>query len=209
MNLSKLFEIQAQLDNRIIESKGLQDQDLLDEKILALQVELGELANEWREFKFWKVDPRPNIEEEVKCSACNGTGDLNYDMVQENAESDRRKHEYIDCDECDCSGVSGVRNPLLEEYVDCLHFILSIGLDLEMKEVSVRRLSRTDIVFVFGELFEITSKLRNVHGRKYEYEWLMREFVKLGEMLGFTEAQIEQAYLDKNKVNHERQANGY
>jgi len=39
MNLTKLFEAQAELDKRIVEEKGLQGQNLLDEKILALQVE--------------------------------------------------------------------------------------------------------------------------------------------------------------------------
>ncbi|GAA0415215.1 hypothetical protein GCM10008934_02680 [Virgibacillus salarius] len=47
MNLDKLFPIQKELDTRIEREKGLEGQDLLDKKILALQVELGELANEW------------------------------------------------------------------------------------------------------------------------------------------------------------------
>lgn len=42
------------------------------------------------------------------------------------------------------------------------------------------------------------------------YELTFNLFVGLGEKhLGFTWNQIEQAYLDKNKINHERQANGY
>ena len=44
LNLDKLFKIQAELDNRIIEKKGLQGQALLDKKILALQVELKKEA---------------------------------------------------------------------------------------------------------------------------------------------------------------------
>ncbi len=53
MNWELLFQSQKQLDDHIEKEKGLQGQDLLDKKILALQVELGELANEWRWFKFW------------------------------------------------------------------------------------------------------------------------------------------------------------
>nr|QRZ17780.1 dUTP diphosphatase [Virgibacillus sp. AGTR] len=56
MNLNKLFPIQKELDTRIEREKGLEGQNLLDKKILALQVELGELANEWRGFKFWSKD---------------------------------------------------------------------------------------------------------------------------------------------------------
>lgn len=39
MNLEKLFEMQRVLDERIIKEKGLEGQNLLPQKILALQVE--------------------------------------------------------------------------------------------------------------------------------------------------------------------------
>src|SRR5690625_3278853 len=89
MNLAKLFEAQKELDERIVAEKGLEGQDLLDKKILALLVELGELAQNWRGFKFWSNDQEPRTE----------------------LWDDRLRFH----------------NPLLEEYVDCLHFILSIG----------------------------------------------------------------------------------
>ena len=54
MNLSILFNVQKELDDRILMEKGLTGVDLLPKKILSLQVELGELANELPEvFKFW------------------------------------------------------------------------------------------------------------------------------------------------------------
>lgn len=54
MSLIKLFEMQKTLDERIVNEKGLEGKDLLPEKILALQVELSELANELPEsFKYW------------------------------------------------------------------------------------------------------------------------------------------------------------
>src|SRR5690625_2846559 len=99
MNLEKLFQAQKELDDRIIKEKGLKGRDLLDKKILALQVELGELANEWEMFKFWKENPEPR----------------NYCMACEIPEV-----EAHDC-----------HNSLLEEYVDSLHFILSIGLEMD------------------------------------------------------------------------------
>ncbi|HAM79581.1 dUTP diphosphatase [Ornithinibacillus bavariensis] len=182
MNLQYLFEIQAGLDAHIMEEHPeLKGQDNLDWKILALQVELGECANEWRGFKKWSKDQEPKTK-----------GDWLKSTGIENGR-------FIDVYE----------NPLLEEYVDCLHFILSIGLELDVKEVSLKEVQRTDIVFMFNELFEITSNLRNFYTRIIEYDWLVTEFVKLGEMLGFTWEQIETAYLEKNKVNHERQVNGY
>src|SRR5690625_439798 len=101
MNLEKLFQAQKELDDRIIKEKGLQGQDLLDKKILALLVELGELAQNWRGFKIWSEDQEPR----------------NYCMACEIPEV-----EAHDC-----------HNPLLEEYVDCLHFILSIGLEMDFE----------------------------------------------------------------------------
>ena len=49
------------------------------------------------------------------------------------------------------------------------------------------------------------------HKGKYKGQWYMLVdlFIGLGEMLGFTREQIETAYLDKNKINHQRQENGY
>lgn len=68
MELKELFEMQKKLDEHIIEEKGLEGQDLLPKKILALQVELGELANEWRGFKFWSEDQESN--EWQRCKVC-------------------------------------------------------------------------------------------------------------------------------------------
>ena len=53
MNISELYEMQRELDNRICKEHRLEGMNLVPSKILALQVELGELANETRCFKFW------------------------------------------------------------------------------------------------------------------------------------------------------------
>ncbi len=53
MNLTKIFGMQKVLDTRIIEEHGLEGQNLFYNMILALQVEIGELANETRCFKHW------------------------------------------------------------------------------------------------------------------------------------------------------------
>lgn len=54
MDLQRLFEMQRELDTRIEEEHGIVRTDsLIDKKILALLVEVGELANETRCFKFW------------------------------------------------------------------------------------------------------------------------------------------------------------
>ena len=53
MDLNKLFKAQAELDKHIVEEKGLQGQDLLKKKTVALICELYECVNESRFFKFW------------------------------------------------------------------------------------------------------------------------------------------------------------
>ncbi|OXS74896.1 hypothetical protein B1B04_08375 [Lysinibacillus sp. KCTC 33748] len=195
MNLTKLYETQAELDKRIIqEHPELLEQNNLDWKLLALQVELGECANEWRGFKKWSKDQEPRTR--VACQPCNGSGLLSF-VVKKTCRF--------------CNGSGTVGNPLLEEYVDCLHFILSIGLEIDVKTSLVWDdidFFDTDITVQFIGVASTISQLRNwkSHG---SWEGLFSEFYILGKMLGFTWEQVEEAYYAKNKVNHERQNAGY
>lgn len=227
MNLTKLFETQASLDEHIMqEHPELRGQNNLDWKLLALQVELGECANEWRGFKKWSKDQEPRTAVVCLCATCQGTGDENYEMVTEDAENGC-KHEFMKCEECNGTGEIGTRNPLLEEYVDCLHFILSIGLEIECTpDICGEALTvpNSDITNQFlrlmEEAFKIQHNLRfkDMHKDKSalalntafsNYLRMLGIFRGLGEMLGFTWEQVEEAYYAKNKVNHVRQENGY
>lgn len=184
MNLSKLFLIQKKLDDRIVKEKGLEGQDLLDKKILSLQVELGELANEWRGFKFWSENQEPRAE------VFTTSPKPNEPLVIK-------------------------KNPLLEEYVDCLHFILSIGNDLGINEhQDFCGTGTKNVITLFAKINRYVAELWwecHDNGKEKSVKWLfaLANFISLGEHLGFAWEQIEQAYLDKNKVNHERQENGY
>lgn len=198
MNLSKLFEIQKALDERIMdEHPELKGQDNLAWKVLALQVELGECANEWRGFKKWSHDQVPR----VRVMKPDTWENLGCPTTEEELNA-------ID-DKC-------WRNPLLEEYVDCLSFVLTIGLELELREEIKLRYSRVsrDITHHFSETFLsisdfIVSTNLGREATKAQYEDMLANFIILGKLLGFTWDQIEQAYLEKNKENHERQNNGY
>lgn len=207
MNLSKLFEAQKKLDDRIVKEKGLEGQDLLDKKILALLVELGELANEWRGFKFWSENQNPNTKERVtdNCRSYNGLGFIDAPQGRLN---------------CHCLFL--YKNPLLEEYVDCLHFILSIGLDINVNCDDIAKPSEimsnasknqivSDFLYLYWEVCDIAVNLKSQDSEffKYYYENMCYKFLKLGNALGFTRKQIEQAYYQKNKINHERQDGGY
>lgn len=177
MNLRKLFEMQRVLDERIVKEKGLEGKDLLPQKILALQVELGECANEWRGFKFWSKDQQPRYEKKSIAFADPG-GPFEH-----------------------------VGYPLLEEYIDCLHFILSIALhDENYKLYYPENYKFENVNEAFNNVFNQISRLQyNIENWRY----VIDSFLELGNMLGFTWEQIETAYLDKNKVNHQRQDTGY
>jgi len=202
LNLNKLFEAQRKLDERIVKEKGLENEDLLDKKILALQVELGELANNWRGFKFWSENQEPRtygFDDDKDCEYCNGTGTV-------------REHPSdtgYSCPDCEGSGFM-YYNPLLEEYVDVLHFILSIGNDLGISKFDEYRIIQpeSNITDCFLSIFECVSSL-DITKDSHDFSYLFRRFKELGRSLGFTWEQIEQAYFEKNKVNHKRQESGY
>lgn len=186
MNLQKLFEMQAELDERIIQQHPeLRGQNNLDWKLLALQVELGECANEWRGFKKWSNDQEPRTRKYL----------TNY--------TEQDSHLGV--------GAQWV-NPLLEEYVDCLHFILSIGLELGLaiEDLTTHKIGHANITRVFTDLMMTTGTLIYPEGDKEQnYKILFIRFIQLGELLGFTWEEVEQAYFAKNKTNHERQLKGY
>src|SRR5690625_888504 len=203
MDLNKLFPLQKELDSHIVKEKGLEGQDLLDKKILALQVELGELANEWRGFKFWSEDQEPNFKVESDCYYCDGYGTYFHWNYRPNI------HKHVKCEKCNGVGVVS-KKPLLEEYVDCLHFILSIGNDLGINEFNEYVLVHPErnITDCFLSIFECVSSLY-ITKDGHDFSFLCSRFIELGISLGFNRKQIEQAYLEKNKINHERQQNGY
>jgi len=216
MNIAKLYEMQKTLDARIIEEKRLQGQDLLPNTILALKVELGEMANEWRGFKHWSNDQQPRVKVKTECSTCEGSGDVNWPSSREFLIEGSSGLDYEKCEDCGGSGDGPYRNLLLEEYVDCVHFFLSIARQLGLDE--------TDLTIIDDYLEGSTTKVLNrliYHaggiGMEYSpfstitsFRMAFNMFFALGQQhFGFTLEQIEAAYLDKNKVNHERQANGY
>ncbi len=167
MNLVKLFELQSILDNRILTEKQITPESVIHKLILALVVELAELANEWQGFKFWKVNPQP-------------------------------------------------KEKMLEEFVDGEHFFISLALKLgippqEYYTYDLEIMDETEDVFT--EIIHHVTMSRFVPDKKRKIVNLTMAhalFLNLAtQRLGFTWQQIEQAYLDKNQINHQRQEQGY
>lgn len=175
MNLEKMFEMQKVLRDRI----GYNEPDRFNKLILALLVELGECANEWRGFKFWSVNQIPHTS-----------------AVRVPCMMDEDKEYY---------------NPLLEEYVDGLHFVLELGIELEINISSIRDLYSICEEESTTDQFRVCFWAINLECDDDE-EWFNTVFTAykaLGKRLGFTWEQIEQAYMEKNKINHVRQETGY
>lgn len=185
LTIEQMYEMQKELDAKIIREKGLEGQDLLQNTVLALQVEIGELANEWRGFKHWSNDREPRTKAPITAWG------------------------------------EPYRNPLLEEYVDCLHFFLSIArqLDLPATDLNIQvDAIEAQTTSLFTELLNLVGLLNGqsflinpeaVSKREY-FRYALGIFFILGyQYLGFTFEQIAEAYAAKNAVNHQRQANGY
>jgi dimeric dUTPase (all-alpha-NTP-PPase superfamily) len=193
MNLTKLLETQKQLMDRIEEKHPVQPgENRFYKRLLALLVEVGECANEWRGFKFWSNNQNPKLK--VICHSCDGDGIFDFGDTKEI------------CLYCNGTGIQS--RPLLEEYVDGLHFVLELAivLEVEINFDDIKVYKSDSIEHQFIKLYrEVTNMWIE---REFLLE-LLNTYVGLGEMLGFTWEQIEQAYFDKNAVNHQRQEDGY
>ena len=161
MDWDQLFTMQRKLDSYIETNHGLKENDLFQDKVLALLVEVGELANETRCFKFWS-NKEPSAQ-----------------------------------------------NIIIEEYVDGIHFILSLGLEKSYSYEQTRLDSQTgSVTDTFNQVFEKIIAFKQ-HPSKEKYNELFQSYINLGNRLGFDESDVKAAYYEKNKVNFERQDQGY
>jgi dimeric dUTPase (all-alpha-NTP-PPase superfamily) len=184
------FEKLFETQRKLREKINYNEPDRFEKLILSLLVEIGECANEWRGFKFWSQNQEPNTEERVSF-----LGFENGEIID--------TYEY--------------KNPLLEEYVDGLHFVLELGIELEevigdytksSYRVIEQQISWQKAENVTRQFTKVCEHAANLQDDDY-YSELFAAYIILGEMLGFTPEEIEAAYFEKNQVNHERQENGY
>jgi len=161
MNIQQLFMMQKELDDFIEQNQNIQ-QDVFQEKGLALMVELAELANETRCFKFWST-----------------------------------------------KGPSA-REVILEEYVDSIHFILSLGL--------LKNYTTIEKWPVIEEQRHLTATFLETQGAilafiqqptEDRYLAIWQCYGLLAYNLGFTFEDVVRAYIEKNQENYNRQRTGY
>lgn len=195
--MSTLYELalmQERLDNEINRNHNLHTEDLYNKKKISLLVELGELANELRFFKFWSWNQTPDKEE---CGGCSGSG-MNY--------------IFDDCQECEGNGHTS-KDTVLEEYIDCVHFILSICLKHHKYTDKYQLKSMLDHAdpLHYNSLEEQFSNLfGEISNHMYtNLEYVVRLILGLGIMLGYTLGIIEKAYHEKYETNMNRQKERY
>ncbi|MBN9655317.1 dUTP diphosphatase [Halobacillus sp. GSS1] len=160
MDWKSLYDMQRKLDLYIEQQHEIEKGQMVDEKILAMLVELGELANETRCFKFWST-----------------------------------------------KGPSE-KSVILEEYVDGVHFLLSLGLDLGYRYTST---SLKETGSQTAAFLAVYSSIEHMKKEKDEQSYVKAfyDYLVLGLTLGITEKELIEAYERKNAINFERQNEGY
>lgn len=161
MDLKNLFDMQQELDRFIESTQGLKE-DVFRRKGLALLVELAELANETRCFKFWSV-----------------------------------------------KGPSE-RSVILEEYVDSIHFLLSLGIETNLDDLNqwpepVPEENLTELFL--GTQQAIHQFLQSRSMSDYQAIWSWYGAIAL--QLEFSYEDVLKAYIEKNEENYNRQKAGY
>ncbi len=162
IELKEVFALQATLDDRIHKEHNVSYASTTSERTLALAVELMELANEIRCFKYWSYKG-PSAKEII-----------------------------------------------LDEYVDGLHFIVSLSLafgvstSFKIKDDQVL----DDKHLLTKRFLGLIDKINNLNDKNVIEEWL-HQYVRLGYNLGFDITSIIAGYHKKNNVNHQRQDQKY
>ncbi|MGL4617063.1 MAG: dUTP diphosphatase [Mycoplasmoidaceae bacterium] len=164
VDLNEIILTQIELDDFIEKKHKLLKKSLISRKRLALIVELSELCNEVRCFKFWSLKK------------------------------------------------SSEKDIILDEFVDCLHFILSIGLFYGIKEMkfSLKPLpkKKKDNIQLSKSFTDLISNVSSLNSDKKVKNFIKKLF-QLAIDLDLTFKEINKAYYSKNQVNINRQKENY
>lgn len=184
LNLTKMFEMQKQLGQ--VGLFNYQGPDRFNKLVLALLVELGECANEWRGFKFWSNDQKPRVS--------------------------KSRAPYMDLDDADFYNplleeyVDG-KHFLLELGIE-----LGVGAESIEGYIGNHKKKIGSMEYHFGYLYNRISELMDIgriEDKRFKLLQIFNAYIGLGYRLGFTWEQIEEAYMAKNAINNKRQEQGY
>ncbi len=161
LKLIPIRELQAQLDERIMTNHGVTRPETRLKRILALMVEIGELANETRTFKFWSFKK------------------------------------------------ASEKDVLLEELGDCVHFTISLGIDLNDTQETLDFIPKAaSLSEQFIDWMNECAKLKTEFTLA-QYETVLAYIGSVALAMGFEAKDVYEFYLKKNEINHSRQDKQY
>ena len=199
MNFKKLQAMQLELDNSILSAKPqMTAEERFNKTLVALNVEVAEVANCAEHFKFWKdnkgkVDGKRFLKtgEEIYEYRCNRTNSL-----YTHAEA----HKLT----------------LVEEASDCLHFLLSlanqIGYEIDgsyQESYEDETIESIYLNLIFQISISQTHKLKSDVSDTATMQVIINWYFEYISMLGITTQELEQAYYEKNEENYRRLREGY
>lgn len=99
---------------------------------------------------------------------------------------------------------------LLEEYIDGMHFIISIAntLNLSLIDCNIEIIDLQDMTAAFLQLFDLTLLFFKNQNLESFNKWVSH-YYSIALSCGFDDEDIYQGYLRKNKINHLRQEQNY
>lgn len=160
-DLNEMAIKQKTLDNYIKDRITISDEQYWSDRLIALNVELNELSNEIRFFKYWSQKPASD------------------------------------------------KSVILDEFVDCVHFSLSLA----------NTVNANDLTFVMSDMkrplpliyFDISKKIIELNEKLDAglLKSLINNILEIAWFMGYDMNDIQKAYDIKNKINYERQNQGY
>lgn len=209
MNFKKLQAMQLELDNSILSAKPqMTAEERFNKTLVALSVEVAEVANCAEHFKFWKdnkgkVDNKKFFKDEDE-----------YYLLSEishNSDGEEFLGEELTFNQAH-------KLTLVEEASDCLHFILSLAnqigyeIDSDIEEGIAIKFEKKEWNFLELQ-FQISVLYGSVKEFDDSYEStlyvIIKEFIEYTSTLGITTQELEQAYYEKNEENYRRLREGY
>ena len=161
IDLSKLYQKQGELDQRIADNHHITYQTTRERRILALLVEIGEFANATRCFKYWS------------------------------------------------NKASEPQDIVLDEYVDGLHFFLSLGIDINVSKKTYHYTKKADnLTKQVLETYRLAALFYQKQDEK-SYIKAFQAFINIVPLLKVRWSTIEKAYYKKLGENYTRQDNNY
>lgn len=202
MNFKKLQAMQLELDNSILSAKPqMTAEERFNKTLVALSVEVSEVANCAEHFKFWK-------DNKGKVDGKRFAPDWDYGGNQIIGY-----YDYNNGAPSQISFEQAHKLTLVEEASDCLHFILSlanqIGYEIDEELIKICHYPKNQLETLYVALQNKIMNLATGYDKLGSYKALISFYMSYVNELGITTQELEQAYYEKNEENYRRLREGY